>query len=245
MADYKKVFRRNENKYLLSQEQYEDLMRVMKPALASDEYAGSIIGSIYLDTLDFRIIRASLEKPLYKEKLRLRSYGVPNPSDKVFVELKKKYKGVVYKRRISMDQAQAKAYIMQGERPKKDSQILHEIDWFIHTHDDLAPAMLITCDRMAYHAKEDPELRLTFDTNILFRNEDLEFSSGVYGSPLLLPGQQLMEIKLTNAMPMRLAHMLDERNIRQCSFSKYGGAYKSIMDKGAKLRGVKGEQTCA
>ncbi len=226
MSQYQGIFQRYEKKYLLSRTQYQNLSRKLESHMREDQYGKSTICNIYYDTPDHRLIRESLEKPVYKEKLRLRSYGVPKKDDTVFVELKKKYKGVVYKRRVNMPLAEAEKWLERREC-RQESQIGKEIDRAFDFYQGLAPAMVLSYDRIALFDKDDPDLRITFDSRILWRETDLSLQAGVWGQPLLEDGQRLMEIKIAGSMPMWLAQMLDEEAIHQISFSKYGSAYQA------------------
>ena len=178
---------------------------------------------------DYKLIERSLEKPVYKEKLRLRTYGVADDDTNAFIEIKKKYKGVVYKRRISMPYAKALEYLVDGKRPEQRSQISDEIDYFLKYYKGIRPAMAISYDRIAMAGINDPDLRITFDTNIRWRTDKLSLSEGNVGKDILLPGQHLMELKIAGAMSIELAKILDELNIRKTSFSKYGKGYVDYM----------------
>ena len=231
MKETKFTFQRYEKKYLLSREKVQALWQELAPLVEPDAFFQSTVCSVYYDWEDFRLIRHSLDKPVYKEKLRLRSYNVPGPEDPVFVELKKKYKGVVYKRRVAMPASQAEAWLA-GETPAPDQgQISREIDWFLKTN-SVSPRVLIACDRRAYVAKEDTELRITFDSSIRWRETDLSLTAGDRGQELLSDGQVLMEIKLPEAAPLWLAHMLSRLEIFPRGFSKYGQCYqKELLEK--------------
>ncbi len=231
MSKYQEIFERHEKKYLLDEETYRLLMMRLQPYIQPDRFAKSTICNIYYDTPDHRLIRASLEKPVYKEKLRLRSYGEPTKDSTVFVELKKKYKGIVYKRRIDLPFSQAEKYLNQGRRRKNEGQIEHEIDRMFEFYPGLAPAMFLSYDRLAYCGIEDPKFRVTFDTRILWREEKLSLSEGVWGNPLLPEGRRIMEVKIGRGMPLWLAHILDELSIYPASFSKYGSAYQESQKK--------------
>lgn len=223
-------FQRYEKKYMLTRGQYAALLRGLEPYTKPDEYGQYAICSLYYDTDDFRLIRASLEKPLYKEKLRLRSYGVPGEDDKVFVELKKKFDGVVYKRRVMMEAAQACAYLGGSAECPEDSQIGREIDWFQRVN-QTKPKVFIAYDRAALAGREDPRLRFTFDTNLRWRDTDLDLRLGDHGAPLLPPDRVLMEVKLPGAAPLWLSRLLGENKIYPTSFSKYGTCYReNLMD---------------
>ena len=222
------TFERYEKKYLLTAAQYRQFRERTRHRLAVDQYGRSTILSVYYDTPDARMIRASMEKPVYKEKLRLRSYGRPGAGDAVFVELKKKYRGIVYKRRVEMPLNAAQAWLGgQGKAP--DGQIGREIAYTLARYENLAPAMFIAYDRVALYGKDDPLLRVTFDSRLLFRHEALTLADGAWGEPLLDPAARLMEVKLPGAMPLWLAHLMDELKIYPASFSKYAAAYQRTL----------------
>ena len=225
MNEAKLIFKRTEKKYLLPAERYEALWPRIAPYLEPDEYPASTVCSIYYDTDDFRLIRHSIEGPVYKEKLRLRRYNIPGPEDPVFVELKQKYKGIVYKRRISLPASQAAAWLAGDGRPGQDGQMVRELEWFLHSVRP-APRIFIACERTAWRDREDPELRITFDRDIRWRETELTLGADDRGEALLPPGELLMEIKTPTAAPIWLARALSELQIFPVSFSKYGTCYK-------------------
>lgn len=239
MDDFQMTFKRYEIKYLLDEKTYLELRKRLEGKMVVDQYGEKTVCNIYFDTPDSRLIRTSLEKPVYKEKLRLRSYGTPEGNSTVFVELKKKYKGVVYKRREDMVLSEAEAYLYQGWKPGFSSQVLREIDWFLKYYGQITPAMYISYERIAMNEVKDSGLRVTFDTNILWRKEELNLKEGSWGNPILEPGQRLMEIKIAGAMPLWLGEILDELYIYPVSFSKYGRAYQDQMKQEMKSRGGK------
>ena len=218
-------FKRYEKKYMLTSNQLTQMMAGIKDYMRADEFGRYTICNIYYDTDDFRLIRASLEKPVYKEKLRMRSYGVPGSRGEVFVELKKKFDSIVYKRRTVMEAADAVSYLHSGAVPKREDQICHEIDWFMNTYRP-KPKVFIAYDRTAFAGIEDPELRLTFDTNLRWRTRDLDLRAGDDGELLLPSDQILMEIKIPGTTPVWLAHLLSEAGAFPTSFSKYGACYQ-------------------
>lgn len=229
---YQSVFKRYELKYLLTREQAENIKRVMADYMMLDQYGRSNIRNLYYDTDNYRLIRHSLEKPVYKEKLRLRSYG--NPQGKqVFVELKKKFESVVYKRRLAMPEKAALAWLAGGECPQ-DHQIGREIDAFLAFYGALKPKVFLSYDREAYFAKDGSDLRITFDDNILCRREDLHLSSETPADPVLSPSMVLMEIKTGGGIPLWLTHALTVGKIQKTSFSKYGTAYQMYIFEGAR-----------
>ena len=221
------VFKRYELKYLLTRSQQHTLCRSLEPYMTADRFSHSSIRNIYYDTPDYRLIRQSLEKPVYKEKLRVRSYGRARAEDDVFVELKKKYNSVVYKRRLEMPQQQA-LDAMICRSPMPDSQIGREIETTLHFYQELIPRVYLSYERDAYHAL-DSDFRLTFDDCIRYRTEELTLNSEPWGHPLLDSDMVLMELKIPDSMPLWMADILDRMGLQKTSFSKYGTAYTQIF----------------
>ena len=234
---FQTIFKKYEKKYLLNEKQYFAVLETLKSNALPDKYSKSTVCSIYYDTPDKRLIRASVEKPIYKEKLRLRSYGVPGDSTDCFLELKKKYKGIVYKRRIVTPYSDGVAYMEGIENALKPSQIKNEIDYFKAYYGTLSPSVDIFYNRLAFYDKEDPNVRLTFDSGILYRDNELNLKNGIYGERVLPDGIYLMEIKSAGAMPLWTAEMLSSLKIYPTSFSKYGTAYKNILNKNTQSGG--------
>lgn len=229
MSHVQYIFKRKEKKYLLNKEKYKLLNNKLKNKLIADNYGKSTICNIYFDTPNYLLIRRSLEKPVYKEKLRLRSYGIPKDGDEVFIELKKKYKGVVYKRREKMELKVAENFLYGCNQLNKSTQISKEINWFLQYYNDIGPTMYISYDRIALYCKEASELRITFDSNIVWREGNLFLENGVYGTPILKDNEILMEIKIPGSMPLWLSQILDELEIYPISFSKYGMGYEQAQ----------------
>ena len=236
------VFKRYEMKYLLTEKQYETIKTAFGDRLVPDRFAKTTIQSLYYDTVDNRLIRASLEKPTFKEKLRLRCYGLNDCDKDVFVEMKRKYDGVVYKRRITCKELQAQA-VLKGA---SDTQIGKELEYFARFYGELYPKMLIIYDREAFCAKQGEDqglwqgagqgagqgdLRITFDTNIQYRTDNLNFYSPLSGKELPTDGKILMEIKTGTALPLWLCAVLDREHIYKTTFSKYGTAFKAEWKK--------------
>ena len=234
MENYQAVFKRKEIKYLLSSEKRNALLPILEAHMEPDAFAHSSISNLYYDTPDFRMIRRSLEKPMYKEKLRLRSYGTPENTSTVFPEIKKKAMGIVYKRRISLPYQEAVSFLSGQQIASTDTcdgttqQILHELDWMLASYENLAPRVFLSYERDSYKGVSDPSLRLTLDQDILFRTDRLDLREGAFGEAILLPDQTLMEVKISNAAPLWLAQALSEIGIFPVSFSKYGRAYERI-----------------
>lgn len=241
MTAYQDVFRRYEKKYLVTQQQFNQLARVFLPRMVPDRFAQSTISNIYYDTPDFRLIRRSLDRPPYKEKLRLRTYQAPAADTEVFLEIKKKFDHIVYKRRIGMPYGQAVAYL-EGQQEAGHGQIAQEIEWFRAFYHDLRPAMFIYYDRFAIADREQPDLRITFDSGICWRADHLDLVSGTEGRPLLEAGTCLMEIKIQQAAPFWLSRALSEAGVFPTHFSKYGAAYQAML---RESRGRRDGDSCA
>lgn len=222
------VFQRVEKKYLMTAETYQLFQKEIQDYMQADQYGLHTICNIYFDTISDELIRNSIEKPVYKEKLRLRSYGIPNYNSQVFLEIKRKYKGIVYKRRVAMTLKEASYYLEHGIRPKNDSQILKEIDYFIKFYEPI-PKLYLAYDRVAFFGKEDNNIRMTIDANIRSRKDDLALEQGDRGELLLEQEMYLLEIKVPNAYPIWLAEILSKLEIYPISFSKYGNIYKQNL----------------
>jgi len=226
---YQNVFKRYEIKYLLTMEQYTRVLEAMEPHMALDQYGRTTIRNIYYDTPTYRLIRRSTEKPAYKEKLRLRSYCQADSQTPVFVELKKKYKGVVYKRRLAMPEDGAMRWLSGvGEGPE-DSQISREIRYFRDYYESLRPTVFLSYDRDAYYCRNGGDFRVTFDRNILYRTEQLSLTLPPGGEAILPEDRVLMEIKTAGGIPLWLTRSLTQERIYKTSFSKYGTAYQSLF----------------
>ncbi len=217
-------FERYEIKYRLTDEQYRALLPILAEHLVDDRYRDSVVCSVYYDTPDRRLIRRSMEKPLYKEKLRLRSYGLLSPQGNVFAELKKKYDGVVYKRRMLMPLNAAERFFETGV-PIPTSQVGKELAYAVAYYGGLEPSMFLCYDREAFVGKDDRSLRVTFDRNIRARSEQIDLTSSLDGRLLLPPDERLMEVKTSGALPIWLCAALSSLHIYKTSFSKYGTAY--------------------
>ena len=222
------IFQRFELKYLLNQRQKQAILSAMKPYMVPDEYSHSSIRNLYLDTPDFHLIRRSLEKPVYKEKLRVRSYGKAAPDKEVFIELKKKYRSIVYKRRISLPLEQAMD-CLSGTAPWPQTQIGDELAYAMKFYNEPTPQVYISYERDSFHGIEDTDFRVTFDQHICYRTEDLTLDSEPWGEELLDSGLTLMELKVAGGLPLWMAHVLSSQKVYQTSFSKYGAAYQRLF----------------
>lgn len=226
---FQTVFKRYELKYMLTLEQKEHILQAMAPYMQLDKYGRTTIRNIYFDTENYRLIRRSIEKPVYKEKLRIRSYSKATSDSTVFVELKKKYDGVVYKRRLALSERDAMDWICGKRECPVETQISHEIDYFIGFYGRLIPAVYLTYEREAYYDKSGSDFRVTFDDNVLCRQTDIDLRSDPYGSPILTQNYVLMELKCSGGIPLWMTKALSSKQIYKTSFSKYGTAYGMLI----------------
>ena len=230
--NYQTTFKRYELKYMLTKAQKEKILKCMAPYMRLDGYGRTTIRNIYFDTENYRLIRHSLEKPSYKEKLRVRSYKTVSPQDEVFVELKKKYKSVVYKRRLVLPDKETEESFGNDVPLPVHSQIADEIEYFRAYYAPLRPSVFLSYEREAYYALDGSDFRVTFDENILYREKDFSLGSEIYGTPILDEDQTLMEVKTSGGFPLWMSHALSENHIFKTSFSKYGCAYQKIRMQG-------------
>lgn len=232
------VFKRYEKKFRLSKEQYLSFRQRIEGHLAVDQYGLSTICNIYYDTQDYELIRKSVESPAFKEKLRLRSYGVPREGDMVFLELKKKYQGIVYKRRIVLPLEEAVKGLENGKIEGQEGQIVKEINYFL-ARNLLMPKVYLAYDRIAMLGMEQPDLRVTFDFDIRAREDDLALTEGDGGEHILHDDDVIMEIKVKDAFPLWMVRILEEGKILPASFSKYGTYFKqNILEREREKRNV-------
>lgn len=226
---YQSVFKRYELKYLMSRQQAWRIQQIMAPYMGPDRYGRTTVRNIYFDTENFRLIRRSMEKPLYKEKLRLRSYGPVQAGSPVFVELKKKFDGVVYKRRLVMPEREAMDWLCSSEVRCPDSQIGREIDYFLDYYGPVKPAVFLSYDREAFCCLDGSDFRVTFDQRVLCRSGGLSLEEEPWGNPILGEDQVLMELKTADSIPLWMASALSGMRIYKTSFSKYGNAYERFI----------------
>ena len=226
---YKSVFRRYELKYLLTPEQREAVLSGIEPYMQLDSYGRSTIRNVYFDNDSYQLIRRSIEKPAYKEKLRIRSYQLADADSTVFVELKKKYESVVYKRRIALPLAVAMSWVTGDCTCPVDTQISREIDYFRSIYAGLHPSMFLSYEREAYYERGGGDFRITFDDNILCRQDNISLCKGPGGRPILPENKALMEIKCSGAIPLWMVNILSKEHIYKTPFSKYGIAYSEYV----------------
>ena len=224
-------FRRVEKKYIVTEEQKNALLRVLLAHMDFDPYCQNektyTIHNVYYDTSDDLLIRKSLQSPEYKEKIRVRKYtGMNN----YFLEVKKKYNGVVGKRRITLSGDELDSFINDNVEPVRNSfaeqQAVKEIGWVLKRY-KLIPKVYLSYDRLALFDKTNSELRITFDNNIHTNRDNPSFECVDYEDNLLDKDKYILEIKYVSNYPLWLARALNECLIRPKSFSKYGTEYKN------------------
>ncbi len=227
------TFKRMEKKTTIPTSIADELKARISPFMEPDPYniGGEpyMICNLYYDADDDHVIRESVSLPKYKEKLRLRSYGVPTADTKVFLELKKKYYGVGTKRRTKLRLSEVEDYLETGRHPDGlsyiDEQVLREIDYY-RSHQTVAPRTYVSYMRCAYHGQEDPSFRLTFDSDILTRHHDLKLELGRYGEPILSEGTTLLEVKFSGAVPLWFCRIMSDYGLSFHTFSKVGTDFK-------------------
>lgn len=239
------VFNRYEHKYILDKKTYIEVLKVMDKHMEADAYNKGhkpyTITNIYFDTSDDYLIRHSLSKPNYKEKLRLRAYGVPEENASVYLEIKKKFNGIVNKRRTELKLNEAYDFVRHGKvaetKEYMNEQVVREIEYFLNVY-DLHPKLYLAYDRVAYFEKDNADLRISFDMNIRSRRFDLRLEDGDFGEKMFDEDIYLMEVKTSLAKPLWLTKMLTEYDIKRCSFSKYGTEYKRMRENSDNTRDI-------
>ncbi|SFF18820.1 VTC domain-containing protein [Paenibacillus catalpae] len=227
------VFNRHENKYLMDNQSFVEIYNRLLDYMELDEYNKNdqfySISNLYFDTDQHSIIRTSLAKPKYREKLRLRAYGVPKQDAKVYLELKKKVFGLVNKRRTGLTLDEAYEFVRTGAEPElkpyMNKQVIQEIKYFLGRY-ELQPKVYLAYDRIAMFCKNNRDLRVTFDTNIRSRRHDLRLEAGDHGDLIMAKDQWLMEVKAEKTVPVWLAQLLSELGMFRMGFSKYGNEYR-------------------
>lgn len=228
------MMQRYEMKFILTKDQLVAFKNALNGHMEVDQYGKTSIASIYYDTPDYYLVRTSLEKPVYKEKIRLRSYGLANEDKHVYLELKRKVSGLVYKRRISLKEESATSFLNKKSN-LKDNQISREIEYFRNQFNKLEPKIMIIYDRTSY-AETNGDIRLTIDENPRYRTYDLNLHTSMEGNLLLPSGSAILEIKVQQELPLWLVNILSTYKIYKTSFSKVGEAYKLIHTSGAYLQ---------
>ena len=224
------TFKRYEKKFLLNPKQFLAIKEEVDKHFDPDKFGETKICNIYYDTPDFVLVRRSVDKPIFKEKLRLRTYGVPDDNTTAFVEIKRKFNKIVYKRRIHMPYIQSIDYL-NGAEINSNTQITREINYFLKLYEGIQPQFYISYERSAFFYKENSDIRVTFDKNITWRDYDLDLRLGSYGDQLLPDNYVIMEIKVPKMAPLWLVQLLSKLKVYSTSFSKVGTAYKTKLAK--------------
>ena len=224
------VMQRVEWKFILSAEQTQFFCEQLKGHMEPDAYGLTTISSLYYDTPDRQLIRTSIEKPDFKEKIRLRAYGPATDTTPVYLELKRKAFGIVYKRRVQATVPEVESFFSGTLNLDENGQIDRELTYFRNYYKELVPACMILYDRVAY-CEPNGDLRLTIDYNPRYRNDALSFDYAPVGIPLLNPGETILEVKVQDTIPLWLVRILSEGKIRHGSISKYGEAYRQSITK--------------
>ncbi|MDF2722053.1 MAG: polyphosphate polymerase protein [Paenibacillus sp.] len=230
------VFNRYENKYVMDTKMFYNIYNRLMEYMELDAYNKDdkfySISNLYYDTESHSLVRNSLSKPKYREKLRIRAYGVPAPDAKVYLELKKKVFGLVNKRRTALQLHEAYEFVRTGQAPAyregMNRQVMREIEYFLSRY-ELQPMVYLVYDRIAMFCRGNRDLRITFDTNIRSRRHDLKLELGDYGDFLMERGQWLMEVKAEKTIPVWLSRLLSEHELYRTGFSKYGNEYKKTV----------------
>ena len=211
----------------MNQKQYESFLKKINDYVEEDKYFKYKICSIYFDTNNYDLIRNSLEKPIYKEKVRIRSYGKVENEDKIFFEIKKKYKGITNKRRITLTYENLKNYLNKNKIPDNSNiQIFNELDYLMNYY-ELKPKVFISYDRISFISKENKNLRITFDNNLNYRLNELNLDDEK--GKIFNNDKYILEIKTLDSFPIWLVKALSELEIYPTSFSKYGSIYKNYI----------------
>ena len=221
---FTKTFRRVEVKYLLTESQTQKFLKRIEPYVEKDLYFHTTINNVYYDTPSNDLIIKSINKPMFKEKLRIRSYGTPNLNNQIFVEIKHKYKGVVGKRRVSMSLKEFYDFVSTRSYDESN-QIMKEIA-YLFQHYKLVPKCFIAYDRNSYRGILDSSLRITIDTNLRSRRYDLKMELGDYGTSFFDTPHSIVEVKVLGAVPLWLSRIFTELQVYPRGFSKYGNIYK-------------------
>ncbi|MDO4198005.1 MAG: polyphosphate polymerase domain-containing protein [Erysipelotrichaceae bacterium] len=217
----RETFERTETKYLISREQLKEILNLTNDYLQTDRFFKGNLMSIYYDTDSYQMIRCSIEKPEYKEKIRIRSYDDVEDNDSVYVEYKKKYNGIVYKRRTTVGYKDAMENLYDASF--EDRQVAKEIKRGLIFYKDVKPKIFISTRRYSYRGKEDENLRITFDLDMKYRTDNLCLKRS--DKDKTISDGIVMEIKTVNPYPLWLVKVLNETKAYPQSFSKVGEAY--------------------
>ena len=221
------IIDRYEQKYLLSKEEYNNLINLIENYLVKDKYFMETIYNIYFDNDQFELINRSIEKPIYKEKMRMRSYYKTDNDTNIFLEIKKKYADTSNKRRVIISYKDYLDYINKGIIPECDKQIMSEIDYCFKNY-KLKPKIKLVYDRLAYNLKNNDSFRITFDTNVRYNLNNFDFNNE--DDITFMNDGYIMEIKTFNGIPLWFNKVLNNLNIYPTSYSKVGKIYNNVKE---------------
>lgn len=224
MSAVQYTFERYEKKFVLTSGQFGQLFPLLQRYMEPDEFGLHTVCNIYYDTEHYDLIRRSIEGPVYKEKFRLRSYGVPGESDNIFAEIKKKFQGVVYKTRLAAPWDDIRRMVGEGRTLPGYEQTQKEMQWFLRRYHPV-PKVFLAYERIALVGEPDSGLRVTFDRNMRWRADRLTLHAGDGGVPIMPEERVIMEVKTPRAIPLWMVSLLSECRIYPGSFSKYGTCY--------------------
>ncbi len=227
------VFKRIEKKYVINSFQHDELISRFNEYMRKDYYSRDgayTIYNIYFDNDSNTMIHKSNMKPVFKEKIRIRTYDITDSEHCSFLEIKRKISKTVSKRRIAAPYGELEKFIYNNEVPssltKKEKQIAQELSYSINQYNSY-PKVFLSYKREAFYDKENDDFRVTFDKDIIYRYDNVNFSSGNYGKNILNQDSYIMEIKFENALPLWITRLLSELKIYPTSYSKYGEIYKN------------------
>lgn len=221
------IIDRYEQKYLLTKDNFNYLINLIDDYLVKDKYFKETIYNVYFDNDYFEIINRSIDKPIYKEKIRMRSYYKTDNDTNIFLEIKKKYDDTSNKRRVIISYKDYLDYINKNIIPNCDKQIMSEIDYCFKKY-KLKPKIKLVYDRFAYNLKDDDSFRITFDTNVRYNLNEMDYN--IEDDVMFMNDKYIMEIKTFNGIPLWLNKILNKLNIYPTSYSKVGKVYESIKE---------------
>lgn len=235
----KEVFNRYELKYIVNKALYKELLQALQGHVFMDKHGDQdgyyMVMNLYYDTADHLFFNETVNRQQFRQKLRLRGYNHINRDSNVFLEIKKKYRGVVYKRRTLLKLPEAYAFLADTLSKKdyslydaSNTQILGEVD-FLKQFYQLEPKVIVSYDRQAFQGIHEEDLRVTFDRNLLKRETDLRIESRSDGELFMDPSLYVLEVKVNDRIPLWLSHILNDFQCWRQGYSKYTSSYNSDL----------------
>ncbi len=233
------VFNRYELKFILDKSMAQEMIQALKGHVMLDQYGDGEgfyrIINLYYDTEDHLFFHETVNRQEFRQKLRLRAYNKVSIDTPVFLEIKKKYDGVVYKRRTMLTLQDAYAFLAKGQEQQDYSvydasnvQILGEVA-FLKRFYSLAPKVVVSYDRQAFLGIKENDLRITFDSNLRKRESDLKLESGPWGELFMDASSYILEIKVNGRIPLWLAQILSGFQCWRQGYSKYTSSYNAEL----------------